>query len=332
MYVIVALAFAIFATFKLISISEATTHDFYKDKTMTLIAGSAPGSGVDILARSVAHVLDRYLGTRRTIVQNMPGAAGVVMTNYVSNLAKPDGLHLGTHIAASQTLYQATDAGAAAKYDVRKLSWVGVVQPLQDVLIVNGRKYKSVADLKAEKKPIRFGLTGKGGMGHLAGVTLSKLLGIEFNYVSGYSGGALPTAIERGELDVIAGSVLPFVDGIRAGRFVPLMVVSRFRDPAVPDVPTVREALGTIPSPLDVWIDLSLAGRFFVGPPRIPQDRLEFLRQAFANVSESPEFKELAQKQGILIRFIPGEEAKKIAADFLAMPEHLEDLKKRFQE
>jgi tripartite-type tricarboxylate transporter receptor subunit TctC len=100
----------------------------------------------------------------------------------------------------------------------------------------------------------------------------------------------------------------------------------------VPDVPTVREALGTIPSPLDVWIDLSLAGRFFVGPPRIPQDRLEFLRQAFANVSESPEFKELAHKQGILIRFIPGEEAKKIAADFLAMPEHLEDLKKRFQE
>lgn len=329
MYVMAALVIAIFVTFKLTPTSEATTHDFYKDKTMTLIAGSAPGSGVDILARSVAHVLDRYLGTRRTIVQNMPGAAGVVMTNYVHSVAKPDGLRLGTHIGASQTLYQATGPGAV--YDVRELSWVGVVQPHQNVLVVDARKYRSVADLKAAKKQIPYGLTARGGMGHLAGITMSKLLGVDFNYVSGFSGGALPAAMERGEIEVMAGSVLPFVDGIRAGRFMPLMVMSRFRDPAVPDVPTVREALGTIPSPLDLWIDLTLAGRFFFGPPGIPETRLQFLRQAFANVSESPEFKKLAQKQGILIRFIPGDEAKKIAADFLAMPEHLADLKKHFQ-
>lgn len=329
MYVKAAVAIAILSIFTVTLALEAATHDFYKNKTMTLISGSAPGSGVDILARSVAQVLDKYIGTRRTIVQNMPGAAGVVMTNYVYSVAKPDGLSLGTHIGASQTLYQAT--GPSVLYDVRELSWVGVVQPHQNVLVVDAKKYRSIAELKAAKKQIRYGLTGRGGMGHLAGITLSKLLGIDFNYVSGYSGGALPLAMERGEIEVMAGSVLPFVAGIRDGRFMPLMVMSRFRDPAVPDLPTVREALGTIPSPLNLWIDLTLAGRFFFGPPGVPQDRLQFLRQAFAKMTESPEFEQLAKKQGILIRFIPGDEAQKIAADFLAKPEHLADLKKHFQ-
>lgn len=330
MFILTLFTTGLIMSLAITGISSAATHDFYKGKTINLVVGGGPGGGTDTLARHVARLLDTHLGTEHTIVQNMPGAGGVVMANYMSSVAKPDGLTLGFYIGASLALRQIALAGSI--YDLRELSWVGVLEPLQNVLVADARKYKSIDDLKSAKGPIPYGLVAKGGMSQFMGITVSKLSGVDFNFIPGYGGGELSTAMQRGEIDITAGNALPFIDGIRSGNFTPLMVMSRFRDPAVPEVPTVQEAMGHIPAPWNVWVDLGLVRRFVFGPPGIPQERLTSLREALEKVSKDPRLQAMAEKQGVLLKFISGGEARQITADFLDMPEdQVNDLKKLLQ-
>ena len=74
---------------------------FYEGKTVTLVIGASGGS-LEIAARIVARHLGKHLpGNPAVIVQNMTGAAHLVATNHVYNVAKPDGLTLLAGIASS---------------------------------------------------------------------------------------------------------------------------------------------------------------------------------------------------------------------------------------
>ncbi len=76
---------------------------FYQGKSIRLIAGSQAGSLADLWPRLIADHMGRHIaGNPSIVVQNMPGAGGVIAANYVYNVAKPDGLTLGT---ASPSIY-----------------------------------------------------------------------------------------------------------------------------------------------------------------------------------------------------------------------------------
>ena len=69
---------------------------FYKGKTVSLVVSSSAGGGYDLLARTVARHLPKHIPGSPTIaVRNMPGAGGIVATNYVYNLGTKDGLTIG---------------------------------------------------------------------------------------------------------------------------------------------------------------------------------------------------------------------------------------------
>ena len=70
--------------------------EFFKDKTVTFYVGLSAGGGYDVNARLVARHIGKYIpGNPQVIVRNMPGGGGLVMTNYVANVAHKDGLHIG---------------------------------------------------------------------------------------------------------------------------------------------------------------------------------------------------------------------------------------------
>jgi tripartite-type tricarboxylate transporter receptor subunit TctC len=73
--------------------SGAAIRPYYEGKTLQLIVVFGPGGVTDISARLVARYWGKYIpGNPSVIVQNMPGASGVVGANHLYNLAKRDGL------------------------------------------------------------------------------------------------------------------------------------------------------------------------------------------------------------------------------------------------
>ena len=72
--------------------STVQSHEFYKDKTLNIIVGYSPGGSFDLYARVIARYIGRYLpGNPTRVVENMPGAGGIIAANHLYNREKPDG-------------------------------------------------------------------------------------------------------------------------------------------------------------------------------------------------------------------------------------------------
>jgi hypothetical protein len=96
----------------------ADAADFYKDRTITFIIGSAPGGGYDTYSRLIASHLGRQIGGQPAIVpQNVPGAGSIRAANYLYNVAPKDGTTIGM---VDEGVQEPTP-------DAAKLSWFGGV-------------------------------------------------------------------------------------------------------------------------------------------------------------------------------------------------------------
>lgn len=77
----------------------ARGEDFYKGKTIRLIVATTPGGGFDAYSRMLTRHMGKHIpGNPTFLVENMPGAAFMIGTNYLYKQAKPDGLTLGNWI------------------------------------------------------------------------------------------------------------------------------------------------------------------------------------------------------------------------------------------
>ena len=88
-YLILAIALVAFLT----GTAQATTHEFYKGKTIRVIVGFAAGGGFDTYARAISRHMGRHIpGNPTMIVENMTGAGSLIAANHLYKIAKPDGL------------------------------------------------------------------------------------------------------------------------------------------------------------------------------------------------------------------------------------------------
>src|SRR5258708_39938907 len=77
---------------------------FYRGKTIRMVVGTAPGGGVDLIARMVARHLQNHIpGSPGIIVQNMPGAGSVQMANNLANTGARDGTVVGAPLNGMPT-------------------------------------------------------------------------------------------------------------------------------------------------------------------------------------------------------------------------------------
>ena len=97
---------------------------FYQGKTIRIVIGSSTGGGYDLWARVLARYYGKYIpGNPTILVQNMPGAASIVATNYLYNVAKPDGLTLGAILPA--IYFDQLVGRPEVKFDFAKIGWIG---------------------------------------------------------------------------------------------------------------------------------------------------------------------------------------------------------------
>lgn len=251
----IALLVTIFASSGVGS-SSAAESNYFQGKTIRLVVGSSSGGGYDLWARLLAQHIGKHIpGNPVVLVQNMPGAGGVVAANYVYGIAKPDGLTLG---AFNPALYFDQLVGRPeVKFDWSKFSWIGSPEQ-NDVLhfIRTDAPFKTIDDLRNAKEPPRCGSTGTGTTGHYIPRLLEETLGIKTIIVGGYQGGSeIDLAVERNE--VVCWSPLvatyfgrdPYKRWHKSGFTRVVVQTGAKRDERIKDVPTLNELMQQYKTP-----------------------------------------------------------------------------------
>src|SRR5262245_20039902 len=146
--------------------APASAQDFYKGRTINILAGFSPGGGYDINARVLARHMGRHIPGRPTIVvQNMPGAGSLNAVHYLDNTAAKDGTVL--NIFNFGAIGEARLSPDKIRIDFRKFSWIGSIsQDLTVCYVWHTFGVKTLDDLKAKAK-VHYGSTGAGSSSDL---------------------------------------------------------------------------------------------------------------------------------------------------------------------
>lgn len=307
--------------------STAATQDFYKDKRITMVIGSAPGGGYDTFGRTVARYWTEHIPGKPTfVVQNMPGAGSLVAANHIYNVAAKDGTVLGAMnpgIATDPLL-----SPDRAKFDARKFYWIGSpLREIQTALVWHTAPAQSLEDLKTKELLV----AGSGGATEVFPTVCQKVLGLKFKVIAGYSGtkaGGL--AMERGEVQGIGGTTWASVKATYGHWLADkqIKVIAQYglrKHPELPDVPLMidlaetkeqRDLLSFVFARQDL-------GRPYVTAPGVPAERVALLRQSFVATMKDPAFREEAGKRKLDLDPEPvtGEELQKLVEDIYATPE-----------
>ena len=304
--------------------------DFFKGQTVTVYVGLSPGGGYDVNARLVARYIGRYIpGQPQVIVKNMPGAGGLVMTNYVANVATKDGLHIGApqrDIPFTPLIGDASNA----KFDALKLQWIGSANADASVAVATRRSgIKTWQDLKT--KELIVSGTGVTTESVVVPYVLRNILGFQYKVVAGYPGASeMNLAWQRGEVDGRGSfswtSLKPhYKEWVESGELTILYQLGLKRHPDLAEVPTVIDLADTDEQKQLLRLEFSAfqIGRpFFVGDG-VPADRVTALRRAFDQAMQDPELLAEAARLDQEINPTTGEEMQRILADAYATPKEL---------
>ena len=305
------------------AVPPAAQAQYYAGKTVTIVVGYKPGGGYDRTARMLArHLPDHIPGKPSIIVQNMPGANSLIAANHVYNVAKPDGLTIGTfnrNLPIAQLLKV-----DGVKFDMTKFAWIGSAASESTILAIRADlPYKSIEDLKKAKEPVVIGATGPGANTYDFPLLLKEMLGLNLKVVSGYSSSAdIMLAIERKEVDGRAGSfssIRPFIDR----KLVVPVVRARATEPGIENLP-VDESLAPNPRARAIMALRSapeVIGRPYVMPPATPAELVQTMQAAFEKAIKSPELTAEAKKAKAELEFVPGKDAVEVMKEVLSQPE-----------
>jgi tripartite-type tricarboxylate transporter receptor subunit TctC len=326
-------------------VSTATSHaqaPFFQGKSIRIIAGTTAGTVTDLWPRLIADHMGKHIaGNPGVVVQNMPGAGGVIAANYVYNVAKPDGLTLGT---VSPSIYMdQIVARKEVQFDWGKFIWIGSPEQYDYVFIMRGDSpYRSIDDIRKATEPPKCGAPGTGSHLYQIPKLMEETLGAKFSIVAGYQGATdVDLAIERGEMHCRTVTVTaylgrePFLSWGK-NRFVrPLVQTGRKPSPSLPEVSTIYELMDRYKTP-EVGRRLATLilapgefGRPILVPPGVPAERVKILREALNKTLRDPELLAVAKKRDWPVSPVAGEELEPLAKDVIAQPsEVVQRLKK----
>jgi tripartite-type tricarboxylate transporter receptor subunit TctC len=278
--------------------------DFYRGRTVNLIAGFNPGGGADTYARLIARHLGKHIpGGPTVIVRNMQGAGSVLAANHLYNVSPKDGSELG--LFAGNITIDPLMGSTQQKYDARKLNWIGAPSSDSNVCLASpSAPFKSLGDVLAREM-----ITGTSGTStYDFPLVLNNVLGAKFKLVKGYGGSAaLRLAMERGEIQGFCGVGYNSMRtaGLTEGRATILVQIGLKPNPHMPGVPFVMDFAKSeqdrqIFRLVFGWLDLE---RPIAAPPGVPAERVKALRDGFDAAMKDPEL--LADAERVSVDIAP---------------------------
>ena len=265
----------------------------YPTKPVQMLIPFGAGGSADSMGRLIAKAAEKHLG-QNIVAVNKPGAGGGIMLTELHE-AKPDGYTIGW---GSTGILTATNIGNVPfKHGVfTHVARIGY--SAMPIAVRADAPWNSFEEFAAYAKEnpnkIKIGNAGTGSATHLTPIFIEKELGLQFIHVPLGAQRRVPSLL-GGEVEAICVPLPEVAGQVQAGKAKVLVVPSAERDPAFPDVPTMKD-LG-----YDVVIELF---RGISVPKGTPDDVIAKLEEAFKKGAEDPEFIEFSKKNGFNISFM----------------------------
>lgn len=270
----------------------------YPTRPIKMIVASTAGSAPDVLARILGRELEVTL-KQPIVVENRPGAGGVVGTDALSKAAA-DGYTLGLGhdgtMAINSVLYKnlpydpTSDFTAVAPLALNE--FVLIAHPSTGV-----KTFPQFIDfVKAQKGAATYASAGNGTPNHVFMEQLLQTIGAKMIHVP-YRGGAAAVAdVAGGQAQFMLAGIAPAQPQIKAGRVTPVAVTQPKRSVSLPDVPTAAETLKGFA--LETWFGL-------FAPARTPPAVVEILNREVQKILARPDISEKLTQQGMSVRTGP---------------------------
>jgi tripartite-type tricarboxylate transporter receptor subunit TctC len=223
-------------------VSHIARAQAYPSRPVSLVAGFAPGGGVDITARLIGQWLSERLG-QQFVIENRPGAGTNIATEAVVR-APADGYTL--LLANPANAINATLYGRLNFNFVRDIAPVAGIMRVPNVMVVNPSVPAKtipefIAYAKANPGKINMASGGVGGPSHVSGELFKIMAGIDMVHVPYRGAGPALTDLLAGQVHVSFPTMPASIEHIRTGKLRALGVTTATRSEALPDVPTVGE-------------------------------------------------------------------------------------------
>ena len=308
--------------------------DFYSGpgKVIRFVIRTTPGGGYDLLSRLLARHMGRHIpGNPSMSPINMPGGGGIVAANYLAQVAPKDGTVLSI-ISQGLATDQALGLSLQLTSDLRSFNWIANVEFSNQLLVVwHTSQTQSLED--AKRRVTRIGSTGAGSASVQLPAFYNNVLGTKFQIVFGYPGGVeVDLAMERGEVE--GRGTNPYSDymsgkpeWIPKKLIKPLVQVGMEKEPALPDVPLLRDQFvrDEDKALLEFMSRAVTVGRPLATTPGTPPERVAALRKAFHDTMRDPEFIADAKRQNAELRPMPGEQLAQLYRDLIGAPQDVKD-------
>jgi tripartite-type tricarboxylate transporter receptor subunit TctC len=259
---------------------------------LRLIVPFTPGTGIDLIARTVGPKLSERLG-RPVVVDNRPGASGNIGTEAVVRAA-PNG---STLLVSVNTLVMNRSLYPKLPFDpVKDLVPVALTSWGQLVLVSGPQKgFKTAADLiaAAKRKPgaINYASPGVGTPHHLSMELFKATNGVFLTHIPYRGTAPAVTDLLGGQVDVAFLPIHVALPHVRAGKLVALGIGSEKRHALMPQVPTLAEARAGKLN-VDMWYGI-------FAPPGTSPDMVAQLNRELHDILAAPDVRSAFQTQGM---------------------------------
>ena len=263
----------------------------YPAKPIRLIVASAPGGGIDVLARIIATRFAELVG-QSVLVDNRPGAGGTIGYEYGVR-ATPDGYTL-TIISSTYTV---NPSFYTLKFDpVADCAPISQLVKFPHVIVAHAslpaRNIRELIALaKANPGGITFGSSGQGAIVHLSTELFMQMAGIRMTHVPYRGGGPALNDVIAGQISLVFSPPQTGLPQVKAKRVRALAVTSRERLAAEPQIPTVAES-GVPGFDVNSWHAL-------IGPKGLPQSVIEHVNLEIGRTLRSRDVEERMQTDGV---------------------------------
>jgi len=306
--------------------------DFYRGKQIRVIVRTTPATDYDQYSRLIARFMGKHIpGNPSMIVVNMPGGGGITAANYMAQVAPQDGTVIGI-VSQGLAADQALGMSPQLKANLREFNWIANVIFSNQLLVVwHTSPTKTLED--AKRRVTTIGTTGAGSASVQYPAFYNNVLGTKFKIVFGYPGGAhIDLAMERGEVEGRGTNPYSSYMGSRPTwipqkLIVPLVQAGIEKEPALPDVPLIRNlpAKAEDKPLLEFMARASTVGRPLATTPGVPAERVAALRAAFAATVKDPEFIAAAAQEHMEIRPQSGATIQEIITGLLDAPQDVRE-------